>query len=519
MRKSNSNCCYGSILDEIPYCNSIFAQNSIKLAMRKYEKPGIKSCSDADIGYAISERASVEPQIVSEPEGNMYEFSPYHNVKLDINPARTTTTLVKYENDQNDNDSSKIELTIRHENEIQKIETFEQSLLVRPKINEFEAKKNDNENNCLKQVEDSKIQIKLTTTYPNDATGSSFRDDNWIFYGKKPSNDKLNDSEQKFETTSSILLNNDFSSNENTKNMNHTSAIEIVPSTMVTNLDGNYYFAEDTTLRTLTNSSCHSDRSLVQLNLVCCEIEHGKEENEKGSSRISEEEEECENVSEENNKHQMSSSNPSHLKCNLNQESHALKSYSHLPSSFCSTNADTLEEKSFINSCEINLTTSKKEFSLNINGKSETSDTCLDEDGEKNNCDPLNHKKQEAELSNILESMINEIEENSKDESIDELVDQTLCDEPNNVSNKITDSNEEENKKNKTAILLAALNAKTIGTIIYENRVNDEKAIKCPKQISNEMIKNDKTELKVQISDHDKQLLSKSSKITNLIFS
>ena len=501
LRKSNSNCCYGSILDEIPYCNSIFAQNSIKLAMRKYEKPGIKSCSDADIGYAISERASVEPQIVSEPEGNMYEFSPCHNFKRDNdNPIRTTTTLIKYEsNDQNDNDSSKIELTENH-NQMKRIDTFEQSLKVRPKINEFEAKNivKKAEDKCLNH--DTKIQIKLTTIYPNDANGSSFRDENWIFYGKKPSNsnDEINKSELKYETTSSILLNNDFSSNENTKNMNHTSAIEIIPSTMITNLDGNYYFAEDTTLRTLTNSSCHSDRSLVQLNLVCCEIDQNKEEIEKGSSRISEEEEEGYNESsDEKNKVSMNlDSKPTNLKCNLNQESHALKSYSHLPSSYCSTSADTLEEKSFVNSCEINLITSKKEFSLNLNENSTKSSS--------NDC--LDHKKQEAELSNILENMINEIEENSRSASADPLV-ELNCHE--NEPKVVVSNGNDDNKKNKTAaVLLAALNSKAIGTIIYENRV-DENTLKVEKQSDKKI-----DELKIQAND---KLLSKSSKILEIL--
>jgi hypothetical protein len=476
--------------------------------MRKYEKPGIKSCSDADIGYAISERgASAEPQIVSEPEGNMYEFSPCHNFRRDNNNLiHTTTTLLKY--DQNDNDSSKIELT-ENQDEVKRIETFEQSLKVRPKINEFEAKNivKKTEDKRSKNASDTKIQIKLTTIYPNDSNGSSFRDENWIFYGKKPSNAnaaETNKPEGKYETTSSILLNNDFSSNENTKTMNHTSAIEIMPSTMVTNLDGNYYFAEDTTLRTLTNSSCHSDRSLVQLNLVCCEIDNNKDENEKGSSRISEEEEEGNTeISDEKNKVSMNlDSKQTNLKCNLNQESHALKSYSHLPSSYCSTSADTLEEKSFVNSCEINLITSKKEFSLNLDEMSENSI-------KSSNDDCLEHKKQEAELSNILENMINEIEENSRSASTTDQLGE-------HQDTKILINNEDDhinNKKNKTAaLLLAALNSKTIGTIIYENSV-DKNTLKSEKK-QNEKKNDELNELKIQAND--KQLLSKSSKLNSL---
>lgn len=50
LRKSNVNC-YVSSGDEIPYYNGIFAQNSIKLAMRRYEKPA-QTNSDAELKLA-----------------------------------------------------------------------------------------------------------------------------------------------------------------------------------------------------------------------------------------------------------------------------------------------------------------------------------------------------------------------------------------------------------------------------------------------------------------------------------
>ncbi len=51
LRRENTQSCYGTTNDLIPYHNGIFAQNSIKLAMRKYEKPSaaIKSNSDIDV--------------------------------------------------------------------------------------------------------------------------------------------------------------------------------------------------------------------------------------------------------------------------------------------------------------------------------------------------------------------------------------------------------------------------------------------------------------------------------------
>lgn len=51
LRKITPNC-FGSTNPEqhVPYHNGIFAQNSIKLAMRKYEKPSMKSSSEVDFG-------------------------------------------------------------------------------------------------------------------------------------------------------------------------------------------------------------------------------------------------------------------------------------------------------------------------------------------------------------------------------------------------------------------------------------------------------------------------------------
>jgi hypothetical protein len=504
LRKSNGiSCCFGgSTLDEIPYCNSIFAQNSIKLAMRKYEKPGIKSSSDADIAFTISERASAEPQIIiNDTVDNQHACT-------------TTTTIVKYEHDSM-NDSSNIELTVSNgDHDI--VDTYEESLLVRPKIGEVEAKKKVVAKHT-RNLSETKIQIKVTATFQSDvAISSSFRDDNWIFYGKKQSDD--DDSCDKFQTTSSILLNNDFSNNDtdcNNKNITHTSAIDIMPSTTVTHLDGNYYFTEDTTLRTLTNSSCHSDRSLVQLNLVCCEIDHKNEDNEKGSSRISEEEEEGEEEEEveenEENNEAMMNLEP-HSKCNLNQDSLALKSYSHLPSSTSCSSDEHILAKSFINSCKIDL---NKEYSLvvdeqieenlvEVSLKQEFDDIVKEE--EKKDADNILIIQEiikdediirETELSNILQNMISEIEENSK--NVDNL--------PVVV--------EDVGVKDVALVLLEALNNKTIGTVIYENCVDEYKVDEVESKIE---LKIETPEAEVEAEKH---LFSRSSMLNyknNLLF-
>lgn len=46
LRKASNSCCFDN--EEVPYYNGIFAQNSIKLTMRKYENPAIKSSSEAE---------------------------------------------------------------------------------------------------------------------------------------------------------------------------------------------------------------------------------------------------------------------------------------------------------------------------------------------------------------------------------------------------------------------------------------------------------------------------------------
>ena len=46
-KAADASGCFGGE-EEVPYHNGIFAQNSIKLAMRKYESPATKSSSEAE---------------------------------------------------------------------------------------------------------------------------------------------------------------------------------------------------------------------------------------------------------------------------------------------------------------------------------------------------------------------------------------------------------------------------------------------------------------------------------------
>lgn len=70
---------------EVPYYNSIFAQNSIKLAMRKYENPASKSGSDAEFlntDYKPDQvhRTETETQIDTMISGNFLEKNILHFV-------------------------------------------------------------------------------------------------------------------------------------------------------------------------------------------------------------------------------------------------------------------------------------------------------------------------------------------------------------------------------------------------------------------------------------------------------
>jgi hypothetical protein len=89
LRKVANNCLYGMSLssssNEVPYYNGIFAQNSIKLAMRKYEKPTMKSGSEVDFCFNNKienedERIQInaEKQLLSENITNEQDSGKYY---------------------------------------------------------------------------------------------------------------------------------------------------------------------------------------------------------------------------------------------------------------------------------------------------------------------------------------------------------------------------------------------------------------------------------------------------------
>lgn len=69
------SCCYGmSSGDEIPYHNGIFAQNSIKLTMRKYENPAIKSGSEVEFLTQATSKYNADPISKSSEDVDDQQF-------------------------------------------------------------------------------------------------------------------------------------------------------------------------------------------------------------------------------------------------------------------------------------------------------------------------------------------------------------------------------------------------------------------------------------------------------------
>ena len=297
LRGTKRNCNYTVSGEDIPYYNGIFAQNSIKLAMRRYETIAIKS--NSDFAYAISERSSIEPAFYSAEE---------HNIKTSSESKKTTSSttmlIMKLEssNYQIGNDASS---TKGIEEVIETNQQLNSSNKARKQIM-----------NIFKQTEKSILESKDIDTglEISKQTEPSF-EENWIFCNK---NQQQQVTDTAIDATippqqngSTYILNNSFTSPATNEGKTSYELSDIKDSTGIlsktsnSNNDSCFFYAEDHTNRTLTRSSCHSDRSMIQLNLLCCDIDStsnpasSKNDDEKGNNRISEgeeydyEEEEC----------------------------------------------------------------------------------------------------------------------------------------------------------------------------------------------------------------------------------
>lgn len=188
LRKSN---CYGPHKDQVPYHNGIFAQNSIKLAMPKYDKPSIKSNSENDM----------------------------HN--NGINSSKTDIFSDEFRHSMYN-----IRSEVEHESQV------------------FKA--------TLVQCKDLEAEL-------NNAQPESIENDNWLLYDKNSTEKILKSStidSRKFEKTDNSM----------TQTFKDTETVN-----PISNLSEPSLLFDHATARSLTSSSCHSERSMIQLNAVCIE--------------------------------------------------------------------------------------------------------------------------------------------------------------------------------------------------------------------------------------------------------
>lgn len=189
LRKSN---CYGPHKDQVPYHNGIFAQNSIKLAMPKYDKPSIKSNSENDI-----------------------HNNGINSSKTDIFSDEFRHSMYNLRSEKDNNESQVFRATL--------------------------------------------VQFKDLETELNSAQPESIENDNWLLYDKNSTEKIL-----KSSTTDSKKF--DKTENSITQTFKDTDT-----ANLRTNLSEPSLLFDHATVRSLTSSSCHSERSMIQLNAVCIE--------------------------------------------------------------------------------------------------------------------------------------------------------------------------------------------------------------------------------------------------------
>ena len=225
----------------IPYHNGIFAQNSIKLAMRKYEKPAIKSTSD-----------------------------------MDSNTFNNTNTLTNNENSNSNREpvevlnvpsnASCFHVNTEILNEVDEGELIqEESKTVDEKV---QTDKNGNENgeNQTDKIEDENQEDE------ENCLLSSIHSDNWLLLiDNANANTNTN--------TKCSILQPEIPDLSNQQTCSSSSTTSSSPTTSNKNVNN---LALTTALNTLTSSSCHSERSLVKLN---CPIFYDEQQNQSKSSQ------------------------------------------------------------------------------------------------------------------------------------------------------------------------------------------------------------------------------------------
>ena len=119
----------------------------------------------------------------------------------------------------------------------------------------------------------------------NDLTITSLHDDNWIFLDRKPSSaSSLSSQSSKNKLTHSIISPNQNDLDE-TNISNDFAFTKPVCDILLKGLNispssSTYFNPEEATIRSLTNSSCHSERSMARLNCLTLSEESSTKEKE-----------------------------------------------------------------------------------------------------------------------------------------------------------------------------------------------------------------------------------------------
>lgn len=305
LRKTNSNC-FGANIDQVPYHNGIFAQNSIKLAMRKYEKPSMKCNSEAELlqtptenQAALNSNEDVANETINENEpanqnNELIESCAQSNV-----PTNDDETMIAINDQKDADDDVDQETTLK--NDIQQDNTA--------KNHDIKPDATDKTNPTLQA---DNTHSKQTLCANSGSILTSYHSDNWLFYDKRPlvpdpiestnetnldltqvqntdtaANSAVDEKQKVDDDENAIVVKVDESTeteaaaivNELTANscnkLNHT-ATGAGSQILKTSEPISSFDFDECTARSLTSSSCHSERSIIHLNcVVCFEDENG----------------------------------------------------------------------------------------------------------------------------------------------------------------------------------------------------------------------------------------------------
>ena len=210
----------------IPYHNGIFAQNSIKLAMRKYEKPAIKSNSDIDSNLTLNNTNT----LTSNNENSNLTNT---NVTNGTNEALNVPS-----------NASCYHINTEILNEVEEKETSQEHEKTKNDDDEDPMDQNKTAKNCV----DNDVQEEEEDE--ENCLLSSIHSDNWLLL--------IDNANSNTHTKCSVL-------NPEMPDLSHQQTCTYSSSSSPAS-NNKHLNNLATAPHTLTSSSCHSERSLVKLN-------------------------------------------------------------------------------------------------------------------------------------------------------------------------------------------------------------------------------------------------------------